>query len=215
MRPASSAEPKQIHLDDKGPFQRVSVPYGDTGSRRELCRYTCVKCGAFGDIVLNSPASMAIEVHRKTLTMRGWSLSSRSQNPICPQCLKPSRSLEVTQPSVAAVSAPATVSASAAITALGRGPTSDQRLAIRGALDKNFDDKAGMYLGGCSDISIAEDLNLPRAWVEMIREAAYGPIRITPEIQALQRDLAALQQTFNDALADMKRRLDRVLGESE
>ena len=74
-----------------------------------------------------------------------------------------------------------------------KAPTNDQRLAIRGHLDKSFDDKAGCYLDGLSDQRIAELVGVPRVVVEQIRDAGWGPVRVSPELAALRSDIAALK----------------------
>ena len=88
-----------------------------------------------------------------------------------------------------------------------RSPTSEQRLAIRNELDKQFDDSLGMYLGDTTDQSIAEQLHVPRAWVDQIREVGYGSIRITPEMQALRKDIEQVTLQFQ---ATRKSLLDEV-----
>ena len=75
---------------------------------------------------------------------------------------------------------------------LPREPTPNERLKIRGLLDLHFDDAVGNYLGGQSDAMIAEAVAVPRAIVERMREAAYGPIRANPEVVALQAEIAAV-----------------------
>jgi hypothetical protein len=74
--------------------------------------------------------------------------------------------------------------------------TSDQRMRVWGYLDKHFDDSAGLYLDGMSDQKIAEAVKVPRIIVERMREAAYGPIRINPEIVALRNELTQMQRSI-------------------
>lgn len=71
--------------------------------------------------------------------------------------------------------------------------TSDQRVRVRGYLDKHFDDSDGVYLDAMSDQKIAEALNVPRLLIEQMREAAYGPIRISPEVMEARSDVAGLK----------------------
>lgn len=71
-------------------------------------------------------------------------------------------------------------------------PTTDQRAAIRRALEETFDDKVGCYLDGNSDQAIGARLGLPWIMVRTIREAAYGPIKSVPELDALRTEQATL-----------------------
>lgn len=89
---------------------------------------------------------------------------------------------------------------------LPREPTGDQRVAIRNYLDKHFDDSVGCYLDGMSDQRIAELAGVPRVVVERIRESAYGPIRVSPELQTLRDSLA----TIKGVLAAHKGDLDKI-----
>jgi hypothetical protein len=68
--------------------------------------------------------------------------------------------------------------------------TTAQRLRIRSLLDKHFDDEAGCYLDGYSDQRIGAEVDVPWALVTKVREAAYGPIRVDPEIAALRAEIA-------------------------
>lgn len=96
-----------------------------------------------------------------------------------------------------------------------REPTPNDRLAIRQKLDGCFDDAAGNYLGGESDETIAKALNCPRAWVTNIREAAYGPIRVSAEFiecRKLIDGLAARHDDFGRDIALLRERLEKLGG---
>lgn len=86
-------------------------------------------------------------------------------------------------------------------------PTPDQRVQIRGLLDRHFDDSTGRYLDGMSDEKIATAINVPRIVVERIREVGYGPIKVDPEISSL----AAAVARFEKELAEVKARLAKVM----
>ena len=94
-----------------------------------------------------------------------------------------------------------------------REATPQERVKIRAMLDKHFDDSAGQWLDGYSDQRAGEEIGVPWALLTRIREAAYGPIRVDPEIAALQafmaqitRDLAAL----TERQASAQKRLDAL-----
>lgn len=73
-----------------------------------------------------------------------------------------------------------------------RDPTQQERLRIRSVLDKHFDDDAGCWLDGYSDQKAGEECGVPWAMVTRIREAAYGPIRVDPELAALNAEAKRL-----------------------
>jgi len=54
-------------------------------------------------------------------------------------------------------------------------PTRADIRAIQDALDLAYNVEAQRYVGEATDASVAEGLNLPRAWVTEERERAYGP----------------------------------------
>lgn len=91
-----------------------------------------------------------------------------------------------------------------------REATPQQRTTIRNYLDKHFDDAAGAYLDGMSDQKIADAVNIPRVIVERMRDAAYGPIKVDPEVQAIRAELAALKvqaETLTAAVAGLTARV--------
>lgn len=80
-----------------------------------------------------------------------------------------------------------------------RDPTHEERFKIRRALETHFDDAQGAYLDGWSDQRIGKELNLPWAMVSKIREAAFGPIRVDPELVALRAEAAKLAAQLVEA----------------
>lgn len=95
---------------------------------------------------------------------------------------------------------------STAVTTLAREASSEQRVLIRSMLDKHFDDAVGSYLDGLSDQRIAEKTGVPRIVVERIREAAYGPIKVDGEIQAMRAEIA----TIKDEIVQVEKTLDSL-----
>jgi len=96
-----------------------------------------------------------------------------------------------------------------------REATPQERVKIRAVLDKSFDDAAGCWLDGYSDQKAGEEIGVPWAIVTRIREAAYGPIRVDPEVAGLRaelvqigREIAALMEKHSAAT----KRLDALAG---
>lgn len=93
-----------------------------------------------------------------------------------------------------------------------REPSYEERLKIREALDKYFDDQAGCWLDDWSDQKAGAHANVPWAMVTRIREAAYGPIKVDPEVAAIRALLAQLSAEIK-ALAAGQAEAVRVLTE--
>ena len=93
-----------------------------------------------------------------------------------------------------------------------RAPTPDQRAAIRGLLEKHFDDGEGAYADGQSDQTIAEAVNVPRLVVEQIREVGYGSIRVNPELVALLREVKAARADLTGLMSMMGDVESRIAG---
>lgn len=89
-----------------------------------------------------------------------------------------------------------------AVTAPRSEITPAQKAAVRNLLDKHFDDAAGRYLEGYTDERIAKDLNIPWAFVTQLREAAYGPLKSDPEVDALRKEAASLASKLAHLQAD-------------
>ena len=84
-----------------------------------------------------------------------------------------------------------------------RALTPDERGKVRDLLDLNFDAEAGRFISGYSDDRIAKEVNVPRKAVEVMRETAYGELKVSPEMAKAMDDAAALKKTGQGLLADL------------
>ena len=181
------------------------------GGFRPVARFVCNGCGTTADLSMNSGNGVNPEAMAKIIRERGWSADPwRRSVSYCPACqVRPKNDPNSELKKVIQMAkAPEPVAAVAAI----REATPQQRTAIRNYLDKHFDDAAGTYLDGMSDQKIAEAVNVPRVIVERMRDTAYGPIKVDPEIQAIRTELAALKAQADKlaaAVVDLTARLDR------
>lgn len=175
--------------DDGLGFIKTSIPAAG-GGYHGIARFLCVGCGATHDQRLKSGEACNPELLAKRACRDGWQAHShRRARTYCPACLAlrpandPNSELAKVIPMAKPVAEPTPL----------REATPDQRVAIRSALDKSFDDSVGAYLDGMSDQRIAETVGVPRMVVERIREAAYGPIRVDPEMAAIRSAIEALK----------------------
>lgn len=188
-------------------FLRTSAPLSE-GGFRPVARFICNGCGATADLSMNSGNGVNPEAMAKIIRDRGWSADPfRRSVSYCPACRvrpknDPNSELKKVIPMAKAPEPVAAI----------REATPQQRTTIRNYLDKHFDDAAGTYLDGMSDQKIAEAVNVPRMIVERMRDTAYGPIKVDPEIQAIRTELATIKAQADKlaaAVVDLTARLDR------
>ena len=168
---------------------------GTSGSRF-VARIWCAQCGDTLDLTLTG-SHHADDVERRARA-KGWDCDkNRPAVTCCPDCKsaprKPRKGRPTASTSAPIITKPAIMKKEITMTTTTvRVPTPDERMRVRRKLDEVFDDAKGMYLDGYSDQRLAEELNLPRKIVELIREAAYGPIRTDSEVEQLRGDIAEL-----------------------
>lgn len=190
------------------PFEKKSRMIN--GTWREVAHFTCARCGGHADLrLVGAGNSWNPEATVKLAVEDGWDASLNSTRAECPRCVgarktraagespgpKRGRFYERAMAAVEKSTSAEVIQMSTALKPL----SSEQRLRIRALLDKHFDDGAGRYLDGYSDHRIATELDLPRLHVETIREAAYGAIRVPPEMEAAERAVKVLESKLPDA----------------
>lgn len=184
-------------------FIKASAQLPD-GGFRAVGRFRCCGCGATLDIPLGSTFNP--NYPPKKAEEKGWVANRYSRSgTYCPACkaIRPHHDPEselrkVIPMAIKPASEPLPI----------REATPDQRVMIRAALDKSFDDSVGTYLDDMSDQRIAELAGVPRIIVERIREAAYGPINVDPVMLELRTTVTALKadiETHQKALDALKR----------
>ena len=201
------------------PFQAMKIGYeGNAAPSRDVARFICKVCEAKGDLPLvRVGAAFSPHGTIKRAEMTGWEI--RNSTARCPRCAAKKRAgTPGDRPGPKLVSTPleeAPVASNVTpITTVGppkkpdiqTQPDKEQRLAIRGLLDRFFDDGTGRYLDGYSDKRIADELAVPRLWVESIRDTAYGPVSEPPELQAVPPALAQMER----AIANARTTLDQM-----
>ena len=99
-----------------------------------------------------------------------------------------------------------------------RALTVEERAAVRALLDRHFDDERGAYVIGYSDKRVGIEAEVPWRAVTNLREAAYGPILIDPEMEELHNRLAGLdknEQRLVEQLAEAQRLLTSLRADME
>jgi hypothetical protein len=90
-------------------------------------------------------------------------------------------------------------------------PTREQKRAIIDLLQDSYDTKAGRYLQGETDTTLAAVLDLRPGWVAALREELFGPDGRNEEADALRQELENLRAAITAgeaAHAEMRKALD-------
>lgn len=209
-------------------FDLVNAVHGQ--ERKTMARFICARCESnYLDVPVTTGQRLAPIGLARSAERKGWDADPvRRSHTRCPDCKARRLDNDVDAElkkveAKMATSAPALLNGSATIVPV-RDPTADERAEIRRLLEKNFDEGLGCYLAGYSDQRVAEEVNVPRVVVERLRDTAYGPIRVSPEmlaarkeVEELAQQIATLQddatqwaQSFGEELDKLRMRLSQV-----
>jgi hypothetical protein len=188
--------------------------------------FECSKCSNTLKFPINGASTVVPELAANKAKDQGWKASAWAKSKtVCPSCqIHAKNDPDSELKKVAALMAQTPVPT---VTPL-REPTVEQRVAIRSSLDKHFDDAQGMYLDNYDDEKIAAHVGVPRAVVERMREAAYGPIRISKEdqervklyielkaeleeIERKQTNARTLLQVIDERIATVRGKIEETL----
>jgi len=184
--------------------------YVANGRPTAFARFTCHKCGTTLDIPEAGTPAVQPSVYVRRANDRGWRADERhASSVVCPACQR----RKPNDPESELKKALMNGTSHTNVTPLAppvREPTAEDRTKIRGALDTHFDEMVGAYHDDWSDEKIATSLNVPRAWVERMREAAFGPIRLDPVLAGLRAEMAQAKRDL-DAAKGMLAKLESTL----
>jgi ribosome-binding protein aMBF1 (putative translation factor) len=160
----------------------------------------CSECEAFENMPVTSRTAMPPEVIVKKMQARGWVMSQRRRNDLCPKCAaKKAARPKVTRIADYIAELPKPKEQPMQIEQ-PRKPTRDEKRLIVLAIEDHYDDKVRSYAAGWSDEKIAADLNVPRKWVSDLREEFYGPV-VDAELAELERKVKSLTVDLEAATA--------------
>jgi hypothetical protein len=162
-----------------------------------IAQFRCIACGETTDVTLGGSAANP-QVIANIAKLRGWQTDAYRVNRIyCPACLGEPVPDENPIQEVLMSDSPKRPEL--------REPTPDERVRIRELLDRYFDDELGAYANDYSDERIGlEAGDVPWAIVTRIREAGWGPIRQTPQIVEVRRDLDMLRKEYEKMEAETR-----------
>jgi hypothetical protein len=145
-------------------------------------RYTfgvkCSKCPSFRDRAYRMeppPDQIA-----KQLRIEGWHIDGKENTcPVCIQKLKEQRRAKQAMTGTTQDTTKATV-------------------AVYEALIKAYNREAGRYRQGHDDVSVAQEAKVSPVFVERVREASFGKMKIDPELEKIERDIADMQAMLDE-----------------
>lgn len=183
------------------PFQTIQRSEG--GRLQPFARFVCVSCQAHFETKFPYAGKRDGPILVERAERLGWEIKGGRLR--CPACAKARERPPPKRTDIVVLATALLEKKQMAVSPIpvARAPSADQRQRIRALLDANFDDAKGRYLEGFSDQKIADDLSVPRVFVEQIREAAYGPIRVSPDAEKLGQEIKAAL----DKLANMEKEL--------
>ena len=95
-----------------------------------------------------------------------------------------------------------------------RQPTVADRRLIMEELEAHYDIKECCYAGAESDATLAQRLDMPRAWVADIRAQFFGDLAVNGEEKKVMEDIAKALKEFN-SLKGRLGQMEGVLAELE
>jgi hypothetical protein len=210
------------------------VKVAQNGAIRSAFAITCRKCEAEDHFIQTGNQRKPPIAAEQYFRNRGWTLGPGPRADICRSCasIKPKKekqdmegkkvlgslnSLKFSPPFPVAAKPASAVEIAEQPAAIGR----EDRRIIFAKLNEVYLDAEKGYDAGWTDHRVSEDLGVPRAWVESIRDENFGPARDNEEIRlfllkatAIEEDIACFGAMISKAQGDiehMKARVDDLL----
>lgn len=163
-------------------FERVCSVSAD-GQKRPAYQITCSKCGHTAHLfVSNGKGVLPAQVVGNKFRQRGWSVGATSRRDVCSKCTAASGNKQ-----------------EARIMTIAQAPSEpsrDDRRRVSEALDEHYDLKRRRYVGAWNDQKLAEHLDVPRRWVEEVRDLFFGEAG-SEAIEGALEEMAKLRADAN------------------
>ncbi|RRY08852.1 hypothetical protein [Brucella anthropi] len=212
------------------PKERIFPPISiqAEGGRRRVHRIQCSQCPAYSDVSANTiSGTRNIDDLLKGWKRAGWLVGSRRNRDLCPTCYSAKRrrgsggftaeaveTIPSNSPDTEAMPVvEPTVSVNGAEPP--SQPTFEEKRIIFAKLEEVYLDHRTGYSSDWSDQRVADDLGVPRKWVEVMRDANFGPERSDEAIKTalaeaikLRDEIAELLKSSREEAALMRARAD-------
>jgi len=196
-------------------FPTERVQRADVGPPTEVTVIHCTACDARLEIASKSKEPLPVDFVVRQADIKGWHVGKlNAAKDRCPDCQARYRRITNIQPR--AVTRPITQEPTPMTTPTPklvvaeppREMSKDDRRIIFAKLSDVY--AVDHYAAGWTDKRIAEDLNVPRAWVEDIRSTFFGEARDNEEVRQFLADLEAIRPALVDFAADRQALIRRT-----
>lgn len=204
-------------------FAPVSKMVG--GVHRTVHPISCKRCGESDEMKCRAfGGAYPPELVSRYFRGRGWDVSSRVGDDLCPACARHGRRVkgEIAKPALAEV-IPITQEVAdmahqqnnptpypALVADPPREMSKEDKRIVYGKINEVYLDEVRGYDSGWTDERIAKDLGVPRAWVSTVRDEMFGAaegngeiLRIRMEISELKAQAVALLEKADQLQQDL------------
>jgi len=187
------------------------------GEMRPFACVVCHACAVVKEVLFNGPAKKPDRLAER-FQDEGWEFDAFNANGItCPDCLARRAAARRGESGRAAKSRPVPTPSEGTVVTLHLKPeagtvlppnktelTVEERSRVRDLLLGTFDEKAGQYSEGWSDLRVADEAGgVPPKLVADLREIAFGPLRAVVELEPLQARLGAVDGRVETLLREL------------
>lgn len=175
-------------------FERTTLT-PEAGMARSGYKITCCRCGRTEELVASGhTGSLPQTVINKKFQQKGWKTGRKAVGPCC-LAPKPAKFIaeETMKPkTIDSVATQINTQSPVAIEPPREMTAADKRKVFR-AIDDQWDEGKGRYIGAASDQHIADTLGVPRAWVREVREENFGRSQRNEDLDKLIGDAKNLR----------------------
>lgn len=147
------------------------------------------------------------EAISRAFRRKGWFVAATARKDRCPEHAKPHRKPAQEAPKMAADTKVIDIRSPqpGASDLPPREMTKTDRRLVIAKLEEVYEDEATGYSTGWHDERVAKDMAVPRAWVELIREENFGPIKAeqSAEVQSIRLAIEETDRVLANANRDL------------
>lgn len=186
--------------EKKRDFEPISARIGGKNMTVRRIRCATPGCGFEGDIIDGTRNGLPSEVTERKFRQKGWEVGASEKHDYCPSCVEKIR-LERR----ARRKKPQGEVMSDTVDTAPREMTREDRRIIFAKLSDVYLDEASGYQPPWTDKKVADDLGVPRAWVEQIRDENFGPASDNSAIREMLERVETSAKEAQSLLADAKK----------